>query len=71
MILLCLVKNKVSLTVIVKLYKIITCCLHFSVKIWKKMLEKEYNHTLLDFEVQLQSMHLDNECTENTDDEES
>lgn len=35
------------------------------------MLEEEYNHTLMDFEVELQSMHLDNECTENTDDEES
>ncbi|XP_006790099.1 selenocysteine insertion sequence-binding protein 2-like isoform X2 [Neolamprologus brichardi] len=41
------------------------------IKIWKKMLEEEYNHTLMDFEVELRSMHLDNECTENTDDEES
>lgn len=35
------------------------------------MLEEEYNHTLMDFEVELRSMHLDNKCTENTDDEES
>lgn len=32
------------------------------------MLEKEYNHKLLNFEEKLSSMHLDSECTENTED---
>ncbi|XP_028269204.1 selenocysteine insertion sequence-binding protein 2-like isoform X2 [Parambassis ranga] len=40
------------------------------IKIWKKMLEKECNHTFLTFEEQLSSMHLDSECTENTDEDE-
>ncbi|XP_029366174.1 selenocysteine insertion sequence-binding protein 2 isoform X2 [Echeneis naucrates] len=38
------------------------------IKIWKKMLEKEYNHTFLNFEEQLSSMHLDSEYTDNTED---
>ncbi|XP_040010729.1 selenocysteine insertion sequence-binding protein 2-like isoform X2 [Xiphias gladius] len=38
------------------------------IKIWKKMLEKEYNHKFLNFEEQLSSMRLDSECTENTED---
>lgn len=33
------------------------------------MLEKEYNHNILNFEEQLNSMHLDSECTENSEDE--
>uniref|UniRef100_A0A3Q0T8U9 SECIS binding protein 2 n=1 Tax=Amphilophus citrinellus TaxID=61819 RepID=A0A3Q0T8U9_AMPCI len=41
------------------------------IKIWKQMLEKEYNYTLLNFEEQQHSMHLDDECSENIDDEES
>ncbi|XP_047448053.1 selenocysteine insertion sequence-binding protein 2-like [Mugil cephalus] len=40
------------------------------IKIWKKMLEKECNHTFLNFEERLSSMHLDSECTENTDEDE-
>lgn len=40
------------------------------IQIWKKMLEKEHNHTFLNFEEQLSSMHLDSECTENTDEDE-
>ncbi|XP_029018647.1 selenocysteine insertion sequence-binding protein 2-like isoform X2 [Betta splendens] len=40
-------------------------------QIWKKMLEKEYNHNILNFEEQLSSMHLDSECTENSDDDKS
>ncbi|XP_071339744.1 selenocysteine insertion sequence-binding protein 2 [Trachinotus anak] len=39
------------------------------IKIWKKMLEKEYNHEFLNFEDQLSSMHLDSECTDNTDED--
>ncbi|XP_040897407.1 selenocysteine insertion sequence-binding protein 2-like [Toxotes jaculatrix] len=39
------------------------------IKIWKKMLEKEYNHKFLNFEEQLSSMRLDSECTENTDED--
>nr|XP_020453964.1 selenocysteine insertion sequence-binding protein 2 [Monopterus albus] len=41
------------------------------IKIWKKILEKNYNQKCLNFEEQLGSMHLDSECTENTDDEKS
>ncbi|XP_030593112.1 selenocysteine insertion sequence-binding protein 2 isoform X2 [Archocentrus centrarchus] len=41
------------------------------IKIWKQMLEEEYNYTLLNFEEQQHSMHLDDECSENIDDEES
>eukprot|EP00064_Thunnus_orientalis_P018226 superscaffoldBa00004124_g18320 len=41
------------------------------IKIWKKMLEKECNHTFLNFEKQLSSMHLDSECYENTDEDEN
>ncbi|XP_034452162.1 selenocysteine insertion sequence-binding protein 2-like [Hippoglossus hippoglossus] len=37
--------------------------------IWKKMLQKEYNHTFLNFEEQLSSLCLDSECTENTDED--
>ncbi|XP_041855948.1 selenocysteine insertion sequence-binding protein 2-like isoform X3 [Melanotaenia boesemani] len=40
-------------------------------KIWKTVLEKECNHALLNFEEQLNSMHLDSECTENTEEETS
>ncbi|XP_051279031.1 selenocysteine insertion sequence-binding protein 2 [Dicentrarchus labrax] len=40
------------------------------IKIWKKMLEKDYNHTFLNFEEQLSSMHLESECTENADEDE-
>ncbi|XP_076587844.1 uncharacterized protein LOC143321414 [Chaetodon auriga] len=40
------------------------------IKIWKKMLEKDCNHKFLNFEEQLSSMHLENECTENTDEDE-
>lgn len=40
------------------------------IKIWKKMLEKDCNHKFLNFEEQLSSMHLDSECTENTDEDE-
>ncbi|XP_026178033.1 selenocysteine insertion sequence-binding protein 2 [Mastacembelus armatus] len=40
------------------------------IKIWKKMLENKNNHRLLNFEEQLSSMHLDSECTENTDEDE-
>ncbi|XP_070821454.1 selenocysteine insertion sequence-binding protein 2 [Chaetodon trifascialis] len=40
------------------------------IKIWKKMLEKDCNHKFLKFEEQLSSMHLENECTENTDEDE-
>ncbi|KAM9360913.1 uncharacterized protein ABDE67_001543 [Symphorus nematophorus] len=39
------------------------------IKIWKKMLEKDCNHKFLNFEEQLSSMHLESECTENTEDE--
>nr|XP_046241349.1 selenocysteine insertion sequence-binding protein 2-like [Scatophagus argus] len=39
------------------------------IKIWKKMLEKDCNHKFLNFEEQLRSMHLESECTENTDDD--
>ncbi|XP_056231892.1 selenocysteine insertion sequence-binding protein 2-like [Seriola aureovittata] len=39
------------------------------IKIWKKMLEKEYNHKFLNFEEQLSSIHLDSECTDNTDED--
>ncbi|GAA6218700.1 selenocysteine insertion sequence-binding protein 2 isoform X1 [Lates japonicus] len=39
------------------------------IKIWKKMLEKDYNHKFLNFEEQLSSMRLDSECTENTDED--
>lgn len=31
------------------------------------MLEKNYNYTLLNFEEQLHSMHLDDECTDDED----
>lgn len=31
------------------------------------MLEKEYNHKFLNFEEQLSSLHLDSECSGNTD----
>ncbi|KAF3695502.1 Selenocysteine insertion sequence-binding protein 2 [Channa argus] len=41
------------------------------IKVWKRMLEKENNHTFLNFEEQLSSMHLDNEYTENSEDEKS
>lgn len=41
------------------------------IKIWKKMLEKECNHTFLNFEKQLSSMCLDSECYENTDEDEN
>ncbi|XP_044185528.1 selenocysteine insertion sequence-binding protein 2-like isoform X1 [Thunnus albacares] len=41
------------------------------IKIWKKMLEKECNHTFLNFEKQLSSMRLDSECYENTDEDEN
>lgn len=34
------------------------------------MLEKDCNHKFLNFEEQLSSMHLDSECTENTDEDE-
>lgn len=34
------------------------------------MLEKECNHTFLNFEEQLSSMCLDSECYENTDEDE-
>ncbi|XP_037536830.1 selenocysteine insertion sequence-binding protein 2 [Nematolebias whitei] len=37
------------------------------IKFWKKVLEKKNNHTLLNFEEQLRSLHLDGECTENTE----
>ncbi|XP_059192436.1 selenocysteine insertion sequence-binding protein 2-like isoform X2 [Centropristis striata] len=40
------------------------------IKIWKKMLEKDYNHKFLNFEEQLSSMHLDSECTEKNDEDE-
>ncbi|XP_029294931.1 selenocysteine insertion sequence-binding protein 2-like [Cottoperca gobio] len=40
------------------------------IKIWKKMLEKDCNHTFLNFEEQLSSMRLDSVCTENTDEDE-
>ncbi|XP_008292375.1 selenocysteine insertion sequence-binding protein 2 [Stegastes partitus] len=40
------------------------------IKIWKKMLEKECNHSFLNFEEQLSSMHLDSECIENSDEDE-
>ncbi|XP_070760781.1 selenocysteine insertion sequence-binding protein 2 [Enoplosus armatus] len=40
------------------------------IKIWKKMLEKDYNHKFLNFEEQLSSMRMDSECTENTDEDE-
>ncbi|KAF3851372.1 hypothetical protein F7725_013144 [Dissostichus mawsoni] len=39
-------------------------------KIWKKMLEKDCNHTFLNFEEQLSSKRLDSECTENTEEDE-
>lgn len=39
------------------------------IKIWKKMLEKEYNHTFLNFEEQLSSLCVDSECTGNTDED--
>lgn len=41
------------------------------IKIWKKMLEKDYNHKFMNFEEQLNSMCLESECTENTEDEKS
>ncbi|KAG8011867.1 Selenocysteine insertion sequence-binding protein 2 [Nibea albiflora] len=41
------------------------------IKIWKKMLEKECNHTFLNFEEQLSLMCLESDCTENTEDEKS
>ncbi|XP_072243604.1 selenocysteine insertion sequence-binding protein 2 [Leuresthes tenuis] len=40
-------------------------------KIWKKMLENQCNHAFLNFAEQLNSMHLDSECTENTEEENS
>lgn len=40
------------------------------IKIWKKMLEKDYNHKFFNFEEQLNSMRLESECTENTDEDE-
>ncbi|XP_041643291.1 selenocysteine insertion sequence-binding protein 2-like isoform X2 [Cheilinus undulatus] len=40
------------------------------IKIWKKMLEKDYNHKFLNFEEQMNSMHLDSECTDILDEEE-
>ncbi|XP_032371393.1 selenocysteine insertion sequence-binding protein 2 isoform X1 [Etheostoma spectabile] len=40
------------------------------IKIWKKMLEKDCNHTFLNFEKQLSSMRLDSVCTESTDEDE-
>uniref|UniRef100_A0A3P8T1C5 SECIS binding protein 2 n=1 Tax=Amphiprion percula TaxID=161767 RepID=A0A3P8T1C5_AMPPE len=39
------------------------------IKIWKKMLEKECNHSFLNFEEQLSSMHLDSQCIETTDED--
>lgn len=42
-----------------------------SVKIWKKVLEEESSGTFLNFEEQFRSMHLDSECTENPEEEES
>ncbi|XP_013879682.1 selenocysteine insertion sequence-binding protein 2 [Austrofundulus limnaeus] len=40
-------------------------------KFWKKVLEKDSSCTLFNFEEQLRSLHLDSECTENTEQEES
>ncbi|XP_031161856.1 selenocysteine insertion sequence-binding protein 2 isoform X1 [Sander lucioperca] len=40
------------------------------IKIWKNMLEKDCNHTFLNFEKQLSSLRLDSVCTENTDEDE-
>lgn len=40
------------------------------IKIWKKMLEKDYNHKFLNFEEQLSSICLESEHTENTDEDE-
>ncbi|TNN44078.1 Selenocysteine insertion sequence-binding protein 2 [Liparis tanakae] len=39
------------------------------IKIWKKMLEKDCNHTFLNFEEQMSSMHLDSVWSENTDED--
>lgn len=40
------------------------------IKTWKKMLEKESNHKVLNFEEQLSSMHLDSECSEHSGEDE-
>ncbi|XP_053277730.1 selenocysteine insertion sequence-binding protein 2 [Pleuronectes platessa] len=39
------------------------------ITIWKKMLQKEYNHKYLNFEEQLSSLCLDSECTENPEED--
>ncbi|XP_034548492.1 selenocysteine insertion sequence-binding protein 2-like isoform X2 [Notolabrus celidotus] len=41
------------------------------IKTWKKMLEKDYNHKLLNFEEQFNSMHLDSDCTDIFDEDET
>ncbi|XP_076006941.1 selenocysteine insertion sequence-binding protein 2-like [Genypterus blacodes] len=41
------------------------------IQIWKNMLEKESNHTFLNFEEQLSFIHLANDCTDLTDEVES
>ncbi|XP_020782827.2 selenocysteine insertion sequence-binding protein 2 [Boleophthalmus pectinirostris] len=38
------------------------------IKLWKKLLEKESDHTYMNFEEQLSSMCLDSECREHSDD---
>ncbi|CAG5925058.1 unnamed protein product [Menidia menidia] len=40
-------------------------------KVWKNLLEKECNHAFLNFAEQLNCMHLDSECAENTQEEKS
>lgn len=46
-------------------------CLYFLVKIWNKIFEKDHSNQLLNFEKQLSFMHLECECFETTNDEQS
>ncbi|XP_068165929.1 selenocysteine insertion sequence-binding protein 2 isoform X2 [Antennarius striatus] len=41
------------------------------IKVWKKLLAKDCNHKFLNFEEQLSSMCLEEECTENTEEDRS
>lgn len=46
-------------------------CLYFLVKIWNNIFEKDHSNQLLNFEKQLSFMHLECECFETTNDEQS
>lgn len=54
----------------------ICCCFFYFffpslVKIWNKILEKDNRNKLVNLEEQLSFLHLERECTESTNDEES